>query len=49
MEVNLPNQKGKRPKVIKDLVRDVGGVRFDKDGIPTTIAVSSPRSDINFN
>jgi eukaryotic translation initiation factor 2C len=37
--VNLPGHKGKRSRAIKDLVRDVGSVVFDKDGTPTTIAV----------
>jgi len=49
VEVSLANHRGKRPRVIKDLVRDVGGVTFDKDGIPTTIAVGSFRSHVIFN
>ena len=44
--VTLSNHQGKKARVIKDLVRDVGGVTFDKDGIPTTIAVSSHCLDI---
>lgn len=41
VEVNVGNHKRKRPKAIKELIQDVGRDVFDKDGVPTTVAVCS--------
>ncbi|KAG6909846.1 hypothetical protein DXG01_015119 [Tephrocybe rancida] len=38
VEVTLPGHSGKRPKTIKDVVLDVGGIKFEKDGERISVA-----------
>lgn len=40
VEIDLPKHKGKRPKLIKDLVKNVGATIFTLNGEDTRVDVS---------
>lgn len=47
VSVTMPGRRGRRPKAIKDLLKDVEEYEFDKAGVVTTVGVctnSSPSS-----
>lgn len=47
--INLNSRRGRKSKVIKDLVKDVGEAEFEKDGQYTTVAVSVFRPPLKYS